>query len=59
MHLDLSVTAPVIIHYLATHLSESFQIRTGNSCIDHERYLNRDLLEAVKSKRIFPVIVNM
>jgi len=44
VHLDLSATAPAIIHYLATHLSECFQIRKGNVCIDNERYLNRDSL---------------
>lgn len=58
MHLDLSANVPAIIHYLTTHLSEIFQIRTGNACIVHERYLNRDSLQAVKTKRIFPVIVN-
>jgi hypothetical protein len=42
VHLDLSAHAPAIIHYLATHLSESFQIRTGNVSIGHERYVNKD-----------------
>jgi hypothetical protein len=58
VQLDFSATASAIILYLATHMSESFLIRTGNVCIDHERYLNRDSLQAAKTKRMFPVIVN-